>query len=386
MRRTVKVGACFSTRGPMPNRTYTLEEISKAIDGRLVGDGALKISRLAHPAAVESARDLALAMDPKLLPLLKESKATAAVVTAEANGDDLPAARIIVVRPRVAMAKLTALFATQPSVQTGIHPTAVIESGAVIGVNAAIGAHVYIGEGATIGDNATLHPQSYVGEGASIGHNALIHAGVKIGAGTTIGDNVIIHFNTSIGADGFSFVTPQIGSVEEAKAGGGGTVSASNTSLLRIASLAPVIIGNDVEIGANTSIDRGTIASTRIGNGTKIDNQVQIGHNVSIGDNCMICGRAGIAGSAVIGNRVVLGGAVGVADHVKIGDDAIVMAMSGVAGNVATRTVVGGIPSAPREKMMENLFNIGRIKKFIAKVDSLAKRLDLLETEGKKDR
>lgn len=369
----------------MRNRTYTLEEISKVVDGRLIGDGTLKISRLAHPSNVESSEDLALAMDPKLLPLLKESKAAAAVVTIEIDGDELPAARIIVTRPRLALAKLTALFTVLPTVQAGIHPSAVIEPGAIIGRNAAIGAHAYIGAGAKIGDNATLHPQSYVGEDASIGDNALIHAGAKIGAGTRIGDNVIIHLNASIGADGFSFVTPQLGSVEEAKAGGGGTVSASNTSLLRIASLAPVIIGNDVEIGANTSIDRGTIASTRIGNGTKIDNQVQIGHNVSIGDNCLICGRVGIAGSAVIGNRVVLGGAVGVADHVKVGDDAIAMAMSGIAGNVAARTVVGGIPSAPREKMMENLFNIGRIKKFTTKVDALAKRLDLLEAETKKD-
>ena len=212
-----------------------------------------------------------------------------------------------------------------------------------------------------------------------VGADALIHAGVKIGAGTQIGCRSIIHFNASIGADGFSFVTPQLGSVEAAKAGSGGAVTETNTALLRIASLAPVIVGDDVEIGANSCIDRGTIASTRIGNGTKIDNQVQIGHNVTVGENCMICGRVGIAGSAKIGNRVVLGGATGVADHVTVGDDAIAMGMSGIAGNVAPRTIVGGVPAVPREKMMENMFNAGRLKQFYKKIGQLAERLAVLE-------
>jgi UDP-3-O-[3-hydroxymyristoyl] glucosamine N-acyltransferase len=316
--------------------------------------------------------------------LLKGGTASAAVVT-EGNDSDFPASRIVVARPRVALARLTVLFAEPVTVKQGIHPSAVIEEGAKIGKNAAISAYVYIGANAVIGDNAVLHPQSYIGEGAVIGNDALIYAGAKIGAGTKIGDCVIIHFNASIGADGFSFVTPQIGSVEAAKAGSSGEVTASNTSLIRIASLAPVIVGDDVEIGANTSIDRGTIASTRIGNGTKIDNQVQIGHNVTIGDNCMICGRVGIAGSVTIGNRVVLGGATGIADHVTIGDDAIAMAMSGIAGNVAPRSIVGGLPAVPREKVMENLFNTGRLKQFFKKIEHLAERLEKLEKNKKTD-
>jgi len=343
------------------NNTLTLQEIADAVEGRLIGDGSLRIARLAHPADIHGAEDLAVAMDPKLLPLLKGSKAVAAVVSGDESSSAFLKARIVVERPRVALARLTALFAKPVFIKKGIHPSAVIEESAKIGANISIGAFVYIGANAVIGDNAVLHPQCYVGEDAQIGRNALIYAGAKIGAGTTIGDRVIVHFNASIGADGFSFVTPQTGSVEAAKAGGGGEVTASNTALLRIASLAPVVLGDDVEIGANTSIDRGTVASTRIGNGTKIDNQVQIGHNVVIGDNCMICGRVGIAGSALIGNRVVLGGATGVADHVMIGDDAIAMAMSGIAGNVAPRTIVGreddGDPVQPRpheEILQEN--------------------------------
>jgi UDP-3-O-[3-hydroxymyristoyl] glucosamine N-acyltransferase len=359
--------------------TLSLKEIADAIGGRLIGDGSLRIARLAHPADVLGPEDLALAMGSKLLPLLKDSKAIAAVVSGNETESSFVETRIVVDRPRVALAKLTTLFAKPVSLPPGIHPTAVIEESATVGKNAAIGAFVYIGANARIGDNATLHPQSYIGEGATIGDDALIYAGAKIGSGTEIGHRAIIHFNASIGSDGFSFVTPQVGSVEEAKAGSSGTVTASNAALIRIASLAPVVLGDDVEIGANTSIDRGTVSSTRIGNGTKIDNQVQIGHNVRVGENCMICGRVGIAGSAVIGDRVVLGGAVGVADHVTIGDDAIAMAMSGIAGNIAPRTIVGGIPAAPREKMMESLFNLGRLKSLFKKVEETIERVSRLE-------
>ena len=366
-------------------KSFTLKEIATVVDGSLIGDGALRVTRLAHPANLSGAGDLALAMEAKLLPLMTAHKDVPTIVTGNESDSAFLTARIIVLRPRVALAKLTALFAEPVVVTPGIHPSAVIEPEAKIGKNAAVGAHVFIGAHAMIGDNAVIHPQAYIGAHTKVGRDALIYAGAKIGAGTVIGDRFVIHFNASIGADGFSYVTPQTGSVEAAKAAKGGDVTASNTSLIRIASLAPVVICDDVEIGANSSIDRGTITSTRIGRGTKIDNQVQIGHNVTIGENCMICGRVGVAGSVTIGDRVVLGGAVGIADHVTIGDDAIVMAMSGVAGNVAARTVVGGLPALPREKIMENLLNLGRLKQFFKKIEGLAERLDRLEKTQEND-
>jgi UDP-3-O-[3-hydroxymyristoyl] glucosamine N-acyltransferase len=367
----------------MPN-SFTTQALAEALDGQLIGDGQILITRLAHPADVRDGGDLALAMDNKLLPLLDKGVARAAVVGREAN---LPPGQIeaciVVNRPRLAIAKLTSLFANPVPVAAGIHPSAVIEQGALLGANVTVGAHAFVGAGAVIGENSVLHPQSYVGPGAVVGADALIYSGVRVGSGVTIGARCILHFNTSIGADGFSFVTPQPGSVEQAKSGSGGTVTATNYELVRIASLGGVVIGDDVEIGANSCIDQGTIAPTRIGNGTKIDNQVQVGHNVSIGDNCLICGRVGIAGSVTIGNRVVLGGAVGIADHLNIGDDAVVMAMSGVAGNVLPKSVVGGLPASPRERMMENFFNISRLKHFFRKVEALTERLDRFENRNK---
>jgi UDP-3-O-[3-hydroxymyristoyl] glucosamine N-acyltransferase len=365
-------------------KTYTTQAIAQALGGRLIGDGTILIERVVHPAEAKGGRDLALAVDDKLLPLLSESGARVAVVSDQAKIEPgLVDACILVSRPRFALAKLTALFTEPIAVPPGLHPTAIVEAGAQLGENIAIGAYVYIGAGAVIGAGSVLHPQVYIGPEAVIGRDALIYSGARIGSRVRLGDRCLIHFNASIGADGFSFVTPQAGSVESAKATG--VITTTNDELVRIASLGTVIVGDDVEIGANTSIDRGTIAATRIGNGTKIDNQVQIGHNVVIGENCMLCGRVGIAGSAVVGNRVVLGGATGVADHVTIGDDAIAMGMSGIAGNIPPRTIVGGIPALPRDRLMEQLFHVGRLKNVTKKIEGLMSRVDALEQKTKID-
>lgn len=364
--------------------SYTTKILAEELDGQLIGDGEIPITRLAHPADVQNAGDLALAMDAKLLPLLEKTSARAAVVDKNANlSPGTVEACIVVKRPRLAMAKLTNLFATPIPSFNGTHPSAIIEKGVVLGSNVSIGAQAYVGAGAIIGDGSILHPQTYIGPGTIIGKQALIYPGVKIGSGVRIGDRFIVHFNASIGADGFSFVTPEPGSVEQAKSGTSGSVTASNHQLIRIASLGGVEIGDDVEIGANSCIDQGTIRPTRIGNGTKIDNHVQVGHNVVIGENCLICGRVGIAGSVTIGNRVVLGGAVGIADHVRIGDDAVAMAMAGIAGSVAAGSVVGGFPARPRDKLLESYYNVGRLKHFYKKIGDLAERLAQLDGKDK---
>ncbi len=356
-------------------KQYTISAVASALDAKVIGNGDWLVRRVAHPADIEGEGDLVLATDPSLHPLLLQGKARAAIVSEAAIPDAAAFEALIVVgRARYAMAKLTALFEDKVNVPKGVHPSAVIEEGAEIGPDVAIGAFCYVCKGAVIGARSVLHPQVYIGPDVVLGEDALVYSGTRLGARVRIGARSIIHFNVSIGADGFSFVTPQVGSVEAAKATG--AVGATNQELVRIASLGAVVIGDDVEIGANTSIDRGTIVSTRIGNGTKIDNQVQIGHNVVVGDNCLICGRVGIAGSAEIGNRVVLGGATGIADHVKIGDDAIAMGMSGIAGNVAPRSIVGGLPAKARNKMIEDQFNISRLKGLYKKVEALKERLE----------
>jgi UDP-3-O-[3-hydroxymyristoyl] glucosamine N-acyltransferase len=367
------------------SHSYTLSALAEALAGELVGDGTITVNRLAHPADLRGAGDLALVMDEKLLPLLNQGTARAAVISKNTKLETgVVEASIVVSRPRLAMAILTRMFSTPVPFCSGIHPTAIVESGVTLGKNISVGAYSFVGAGAVIGDNSILHPQTYICAGAVLGADSLIYPGVKIGGNVRIGDRCIIHFNTSIGADGFSYVTPEPGSVEQAKSGSSGHITNLNSHLVRIYSLGGVIIGDDVEIGANTSIDQGTVMPTRIGHGTKIDNLVQVGHNVTIGDSCLICGGVGIAGSVVIGNRVVLGGAVGVADHVKIGDNVVVMGMSGVSGPIKPNSVVGGMPARPREKMMENYFNLSRLKSFFQKVDTLVERVDRLDPDGKK--
>lgn len=365
-------------------RSLLLRDIAAATGAELQGDGNIAVSRLVHPSTYSGAGDLVLAMDDALLPLLSGKEIVAAVISKKAAPEAPPARNILRVgRARVALATLTNLFAPPQAFGTGIHASAVVDASAAVAPDAIVGPGCVVGPRAKIGAGCILQSQVTVEADAVIGDGTVLRAGVRVGAHCVLGARCLVHFNSSIGSDGFSFVTPERGSVEAAKSDGVITAT-NNQGLLRIASLGAVVIGDDVEIGANTSVDRGTVLPTRIGNGTKIDNQVQIGHNVQIGNDCMICGRVGIAGSTVIGDRVVLGGATGIADHVKIGDDAMLMAFSGVPGNVPPKQIYGGIPAIPRERFMEQIFAVNRLKSLSKQVENLSASVKTLEQGVKK--
>lgn len=347
--------------------SWTIDRIAEALGAAPLGDGAFKVDRPAHPAEA-GAGDLAIAMDPSYADALRASPARAALVWEGADLADLGlVAAVAITRPRVGMSGITTIFAHAPDLADGIHPSAVIAPDAEIGAGAAIGPFAVIGARARIGAGARICSHVSIGADAAIGVDALIHAGVRIGARVTIGDRPIIHANAVIGADGFSFVTPEKSTVENAKETGG-VAEARNSVWMRIHSLGAVTLGSDVEIGANTTIDRGTLHDTTVGTGTKIDNQVQIGHNVKIGASCLLCAQVGIAGSAVIGDRVVLGGKVGVADHVTIGSDVVVAASSGVASKVAPRSVMMGSPAIARDEYMKMMMAMRRLPRLLAKL------------------
>ncbi len=183
-----------------------------------------------------------------------------------------------------------------------------------------------------IGNDCRLVCNVSVGAEVTIGDHTLLHAGVRIGDRCEIGSRVIIQPNVTIGGDGFAFVTPEPGSVESVRKTG--EVRSFNNEIIRINSLGNVVIEDDVEIGAGTCIDRGTLGETRIGRGTKLDNLIQVGHNATIGSNCLIVSQVGLGGSSKVGNRVVIGGQSGLPDHVTVGDDAVVHARSGITGHV----------------------------------------------------
>lgn len=355
-----------------------LSAIAEALDARLVGDADPELERPVHPADAAFPSDLAVAMEKDLLLLLAGCPARAALV---AEGMEVPEgsvdAYLVVRRPKLALAGLTTLFERPCHRAAGIAETARIHPDAEIGLDCSIGDFVVIGPGAVVGDGCVILAQVTIGAGARLGASCLLHPGVRVGDRVELGDRVIVHQNAVIGADGFSFVTPERGSVESAKETG--RIDATNLAIRRVNSIGTVIVGDDAEIGANTAIDRGTLSATRIGRHTKIDNLVQIGHNVVIGENCMICGHVGIAGSCVIGDRVVLAGGVGVGDHIRIGDDAVVAAGSGVGTNIPPRSVYAGYPAVPRDRAFEQVLNISRLKSLFSEVAKLKERLKAVE-------
>jgi UDP-3-O-[3-hydroxymyristoyl] glucosamine N-acyltransferase len=351
------------------------KDIAQALAGRLDGDGAIEIDRLVHPARAERPSDLALAISVDAAAALARSKAQAVVVLAKHRvPSGVFRAVIAIDEGRMALAKLTALFDRGPAHDQGIHPTAIIALDAELGDGVSVGAYAVVGPRSRIGAGTAILPQVTIGADVRIGAQGVFHPGARIGDRSIIGDRVIVHANAVIGSDGFSFA-PDL------------TSSAAFTAeveLARVHSLGRVDIGDDVEIGACTTIDRGTIEATRLGRGTKIDNHVHIGHNVSIGENCIVCGMVGISGSVTIGDRVRLGGGVGIGDHLRIGDEAVVAAGSGVAGNVAAGSFVSGYPAQPHQRALEQFVYSGRQKRLHERVEDVAARLDALERTNKK--
>lgn len=344
----------------------TLSEIAEATGLAFAGNPDIVLGGAAEPAAA-GPEDLAMAMTPDFSSQLAQGQARAAVLAESADWQALGLeGALFAPRPRVALAGVTTVFAHAPDVAPGVHQTALIDGTAVIGGGSSVGAYVTVGPGVRIGPGARILAHATIGAGAEIGADALIAEGVRIGARVTAGNRLIVHANAVIGADGFSFVTPERGSVEAAKADG--ALTSTNTGFRRIHSLGAVTIGDDVEIGAGTTIDRGTLTDTAIGSGTKIDNLVQVGHNVRIGETCLICAQVGIAGSTVIGDRVVLGGKVGIADHVRIGANVVVAAASNVGTNIPSGRIVMGTPAIPRDEWVAVNSAVRRLPRSLARI------------------
>lgn len=344
---------------------HTIARIAEALGLPFQGDGSIRIEKAAEPAGA-GPRDLAMAMAPKYAEQLGEGQAQAAILWDGAGWQELGLkAAILAPRPRLAMAGITAFLAPAPGPAAGIHATAVIDPNASIGEGAAIGPHVVIEANARIGANARIAAGSYIGANASLGDDSLLGPRVVIAHDVCIGKRFIAQPGVIIGGDGFSFVTPETSAVENIRSTLGDRGDAKAQSWLRIHSLGAVTIGDDVEIGAGTTIDRGTIRDTVIGNGTKIDNLVQIGHNVEVGEDALICGQAGIAGSTKVGNRVVLGGQAGVSDNIIIGDDVVVGICAKVLSNAPAGRVLMGYPAMKMDAFFKIARNFRRLPQLV---------------------
>ncbi|RYH03444.1 UDP-3-O-(3-hydroxymyristoyl)glucosamine N-acyltransferase [Salipiger sp. IMCC34102] len=304
--------------------SFTIAEIAEALGTQAFGDQSLRVTRPAAPAAA-GVDDLALAMSKDYADALRASTARAAIVWDGADWEDMGLeAAIRVPRARLAMAHLTQAFDPRPA-PTGVHPTAVIDPSAHIGADVSIGPFVVLGAQVTIGDGSIVEAHVSVGHGSTLGRNCWLHAGSRVGRNCWFGNGVILQPNASVGADGFSYTTAGLSNEERAYQSMGRTrmEPPEDGYRHRIHSLGGVIFGDDVEVGANSCVDAGTIQPTRVGRGTKIDSIVMVGHNCQIGEDTLLCGQVGVAGSTTIGDRCVLGGKVGTRDHVTIGNDVV---------------------------------------------------------------
>ncbi|HET9068073.1 MAG TPA: UDP-3-O-(3-hydroxymyristoyl)glucosamine N-acyltransferase [Amaricoccus sp.] len=349
----------------------SIGELARALGGEAFGDAGLTVTGAAEPARA-GPDEIALAMQPAFAPDIARGRARAAILWPGADWQGLGlAAAIVAPRARYVLAGVTRVFERPPEIAPGIHPTAVIDATAEIGPGAAIGPFVVIGARVRLGAGARILSHASIAEDAVVGRDALILSGVRIGARVRIGDRFIAQPGAVIGADGFSFVTPTPGHVEEARATGAVTAEEQD-AYVRINSLGSVVLGDDVEVGANSCIDRGTVADTTVGDGTKIDNQVQIGHNVRIGKTCLICGQAGIAGSTVIGDRVVLAGRAAIADHLRIGSNVVITGNTGVAGHVGDNRIMAGYPAVRMDQHVEMYKALRRLPRLLARLEAQA--------------
>ncbi|MFV8363641.1 UDP-3-O-(3-hydroxymyristoyl)glucosamine N-acyltransferase [Flavobacterium sp. ZT3P35] len=309
-------------------KSYTIQEINDILKGEIIGNTSQSITA---PEQLEAASESEISFigNKKYEKFWADSKACVAVVNEDIGikpGEDR--AFIKVKNADLAMSQILELFAPPtPFFAVDIHPTAVIDPTATICSGARIGAGCYIGPKTIIGDNTTLYPNVTILDECVIGKNTVIWSGTVVRERCHIGNDCILHPNATIGADGFGFrPDPQRG-------------------LVKIPQIGNVIIGNSVEIGANSCIDRGKFSSTVLGDGCKIDNLVQIGHNSKLGKFCIMAGNSGLAGSVTLGNGVIIGGSASIKDHTTIGDGAIVGAGSGVTGDIPAGKTMLGYPA-----------------------------------------
>jgi UDP-3-O-[3-hydroxymyristoyl] glucosamine N-acyltransferase len=350
---------------------HRLRDIAAALGAEAAGDLDIVIERASEPASA-GPDDLALAMAPAYGDGIALGHARAAIVWTGADWQALGLkAAIFAPRSRYTMAGLTRYLDPGPAIAAGIHPMALVDPTAKIGEGASIGPFVIIGAGVTIGARVRIASHATISEGARIGDDALILEGARICARVTIGDRFTCHQGGVVGSDGFSYVTPEKSGVEDIRASLGKRDEIRNQSWTRIHSLGSVLIGDDVEMGANSCIDRGTIRDTVIGSGTKLDNLVHIAHNVEVGRDCLFCALVGIAGSVKVGDRVVLGGQCGVSDNIFIGDDVIAGGGTKILSNAPAGRVLLGYPALKMDTHIELQKALRRLPRLAARVAAI---------------
>jgi UDP-3-O-[3-hydroxymyristoyl] glucosamine N-acyltransferase len=341
---------------------FTAATIAGFLKGEIEGNPNVKVNTIAK---IEEGNEGALSFlaNPKYEHYIYTTQSSVILV----NKDFLPSEKINATLIRVpdayeAFASLLTLIAQSRPKKKGIHPTAVIESTATVGANVFIGAYVYIGENCSVGDGSRIYPHVFIGDSTTIGKNSTINSGVKIYHECVIGNSCTIHAGTVIGSDGFGFA-PQ-----------------SKSEFVKIPQIGNVIIEDNVEIGANVTIDRATMGSTIIRKGVKLDNLIQIAHNVEVGENTVIAAQTGVAGSVKIGKNCMFGGQIGIGGHIKIADGTKIGAQSGLITAVKEEnTTILGSPAIDYKQFFKSSVIFKNLPDLKRRIDTLEKEIESLK-------
>jgi len=338
----------------------TVSQLSDRVGGKVFGDGNVVIERV---ASLESAgeHDLSYLEDEKFFEAARQCHASCVLVPVGATVD-LPC-RIEVPQPKLAFALIAEILHPPKRRAPEIHPSAVVAEDAKIGRDVFIGAFVCVGEGSIIGDRTQIRAGAKIGDRVTVGADCVIHPNVFLEDGVTIGNHVILHAGVVIGADGFGYVRGDMG-------------------YHKFPQIGTVVVEDDVELGANTTVDRGALGRTRIGKGTKLDNMVHVGHNCDIGERVVIAAQTGISGSVTIENDCVIGGQVGFGDHIRVQSGAIIGSKAGVLpGKIVRPGVWWGIPIQPLDEYKRLNAHLGRVPQMREELRELTERVKLLEQQ-----
>ncbi|MDX9975944.1 MAG: UDP-3-O-(3-hydroxymyristoyl)glucosamine N-acyltransferase [FCB group bacterium] len=336
----------------------TVGEIAERLGGNVVGDRSIAITGV-NGIKEAGSGDVAYIADPRYLSLLSQTRASAVIVPPGVSGSTC--ALIQVPNPYLSFYRLVEEF--RPSYAhpvSGVHPTAVVEEGACLGRNVALGAHVFVASSASLGDHVVLYPGVHIGSNCAVGERTVMYPNVVLREGVRVGARCILHPGVVLGSDGFGFVAYQ-------------------GRQHKVPQLGSVTIGDDVEIGANSCVDRATFGTTTIGSGSKLDNLVQIGHNAQIGEHCVFSGQSGIAGSAILGNHVTIAAKVGVAGHLTVGDGVTVAGFSGVTKSIPPGRVVSGFPAQDHDVEKRIRAGMRFLPAALKRIQDLEQRIARLE-------
>jgi UDP-3-O-[3-hydroxymyristoyl] glucosamine N-acyltransferase len=340
-------------------QSRTVTELAGFLGGVVQGDGKAVISGLGTLEAAGPA-ELTFLANPRYASKVAETCAGAVLMAP--GGERYGRTAIEVANPYLAFAKLLTLFYTTPHEPAGVHPAAIVSDSAIIGEGASIYPGAIIGRNVSVGARTVIYPGAVLYDNATIGEDCTIHANAVIRERCRIGSRCIIQPGAVIGSDGFGYAP-------------------DGSGYYRIPQIGIVLLEDDVEIGANTCIDRAAIDVTRISRGTKLDNLVQVAHNCQIGEDCMIVSQVGISGSTKIGNHVTLAGQVGVAGHLTIGDNVLVGAQSGVPSSLPANAAYSGSPTMPHKEWLKSAMVVPRLPEMKKTVSSLEKRIAELEAK-----